>query len=164
MFFKIIGACIVVFSGFLLGYTFLSNVSKRINELTEIKAKLHLIRAQMSFLHTELKEIFFKLGDFENKVVENFFKEVLTNHQFEQGIEVLEQSSFLSTDDIKVIKDFLNLFGKTDMESQINNLDYILNALNLKIDALILMRDNKGKIIMGSSVGSAIVIAILMLN
>lgn len=138
---KATGFFLVLLSGILLALKVNQGYKKRIAELEAFLESVKLIKAEMEYLKTPLREIFTKTSKGENPIVNRFFNYLKDGLEagnglkalWNDGLEKFSKLFCLNQKDLQILSDFSVLLGQTDLANQIENIDNVADKLNLQL-------------------------------
>ena len=112
--------------------------SLRVFKLRNLKNSFNIFKTKLEFTYEPVKEIFTEISEIVYGNKNNIFKSYVNNMKngkFEDAwnLAVAENSFSLSKEDIKIISNFGNLLGKTDLKGQINEIELANNFLDKQI-------------------------------
>ena len=144
------------------------NFSTRVVKLRNLKSSFNIFKTKLEFTYEPIKEIFTEISEIVYKNKNNMFKSYvdnMKNGKFEDAwnLAVAENSFSLSKEDIKIISNFGNLLGKTDLKGQINEIQLANNFLDKQIIEAEEIRKKNDKLYksLGIIIGITIVIVLV---
>lgn len=142
--------------------------SIRVFKLRNLKNSFNIFKTKLEFTYEPIKEIFTEISEIVYKNKNNIFKsyvENMRNGKFEKAwnLAVVENSFSLSKEDIKIISNFGNLLGKTDLKGQITEIELANNFLDKQIIEAEEIRKKNDKLYksLGIIIGITIVIVLV---
>lgn len=142
--------------------------SIRVFKLRNLKNSFNIFKTKLEFTYEPIKEIFTEISEIVYKNKNNIFKsyvENMGNGKFEKAwnLAVAENSFSLSKEDIKIISNFGNLLGKTDLKGQITEIELANNFLDKQIIEAEEIRKKNDKLYksLGIIIGITIVIVLV---
>lgn len=142
--------------------------SARVFKLRNLKNSLNIFKTKLEFTYEPIKEIFTEISEIVYKNKNNMFKSYVDNMKNGKledawALAVAENSFSLSKEDIKIISNFGNLLGKTDLKGQINEIELANNFLDKQIIEAEEIRKKNDKLYksLGIIIGITIVIVLI---
>lgn len=134
---KIIGIMLVFLASTFTGICFSGRFKKRIHVLERIDSIIISIKIMIESQSLTVEELFYALVN-ENKL-ENFFisKSAFLSTDYKRRInEECEKASFLTEEDKRLFKSFINELGTTYLDGQISIIDGYIKQFENKISEL----------------------------
>lgn len=173
MYIKLMGVAFLVVACGITGITMSNEYIKRLRELKVINKMLLLLKGEIKYNNSGINEALKKVGNMSEKISQNFLANVC--ELFDNGKISLRESwngaidnylskeSSLKEEDFLIIRDIGINLGITDRETQLNNLDSNMLAIEQLINGLEVQREQKCKLYrtMGFMAGAFVAIIII---
>lgn len=160
---------ILVFSiSSIIGILFSKKYQNREKELKELKNAISLFETKIKFTYSPVPEVFKEVANGTAIPISKMFKiagekmeKISSTQAWEEGIAGVNHN--LKEEDIKVIKEFGRMLGKTDMEGQISQIEVTKSFLEEQIEKAKTERNKNEKLYktLGMVSGLAIVIILI---
>lgn len=167
-FLKVLNMISIIFISSYIGIDKAKKFSTRVLKLRNLKNSFNIFKTKLEFTYEPIKEIFTEISEIVYKNKNNMFKSYvdnMKNGKFEDAwaLAVAENSFSLSKEDIKIISNFGNLLGKTDLKGQINEIELANNFLDKQIIEAEEIRKKNDKLYksLGIIIGITIVIVLV---
>lgn len=168
LYLKILNMISIIFICSYIGIDKAKTFSTRVFKLRNLKNSFNIFKTKLEFTYEPIKEIFTEISEIVYKNKSNMFKSYIENMkkgEFEEAwnLAVAENSFSLSKDDIKIISNFGNLLGKTDLKGQINEIELANSFLDKQIVEAEEIRKKNDKLYksLGIIIGITIVIVLV---
>lgn len=145
---KIAGFLAVMISTTVTGMTMSESIIKRYNQLKTVIRMLNEIKTRLEY-HLPTKEEMF--GFIFSKKEYSLFKT--------DNLSLTK----LSDNERKILRDFYDQFGKTDLKSQLSSLEIYIKDFELELYELTRIKDNRCRLLSTGGVLSGIFICLLLI-
>lgn len=170
---KFIGACILVISTSLYGFSLSGTYLKRIESLKELKKCIVLLDGEMRYNKTPIKIAMEKISKRNTSVYSGFLKKVADimeedvsmqlSQAWEQGVmELTEGDVVLSESDKHKLLEFGRTIGNLDSDSRMAAFEGYLNELEIDLCECNKDKENKVKLYKTMGIMAGLFIAILI--
>lgn len=121
-----------------IGINKAKSFSTRVLKLRDLKSAFNIFKTKLEFTYEPVKEIFCEISELVYSNKKNIFRSYVENMNQDNfndawNLAVAENSFSLSKEDIKIISNFGNLLGRTDIKGQINEIELANNFLDKQI-------------------------------
>lgn len=164
-FLKLLNMILIIVICAYIGINKAKTYSLRVFKLRDLKNAFNIFKTKLEFTYEPVKEIFSEISELIYSNNNNIFKSYIENISKENyenawNLAVAENSFSLSKEDIKIISNFGNLLGKTDLNGQIKEVELANNFLDKQITEAEELRKKNDKLYksLGIIIGIAIVI------
>lgn len=135
---KLVGGVCVVAATSKIGYSKANNYEKRLKDLKSFQSALWLLKSEMEFSMPVLKDAFFtcsslvqkNVGDMLYSVSEDLNKGVDLTSAWDNALDHGEHS--LNKEDTRILKDFANSLGASDLKLQLENIENTIMRLKAR--------------------------------
>lgn len=173
MLFKLIGAALIICACSKIGFDFASCLSKRVEQLQDIKLGLSAILTEISFRGTPLAEALKKSADImhtRSKVIFLLSSAMLESDHVITAKEAIlaaienhSEDSSLKDEDFTVLKGFAGLIGTSDLANEIANIEITQQKYDNLIRHAEQQRDKYAKLYRSSGVLAGLLITVLFI-
>ena len=162
----------IFFAIYFIGNLIAKKYRDRVNELNDFKEFFNVLRSKMQYTYEPLGDIVKEMQTLlsKNNSMKKILQDICTNIKendfrisWENGINKQKRNLNLKDDDYRVIENFGNMLGKTDLQGQLSEIDLNLTFLENQLhEAEIECRKNEKMYrSLGTIVGLAIVIILV---
>lgn len=170
MLLKIFG-CLLIFLGCGgIGFGMGRDYNARINQLEQVKKMLFLLEGEIKYNNGGIYETMRKLTGISDNIMTGFFKSVVKDDTgtlkaaWQLNAEKsLASNSKLTKEDIAIIKDLGNTIGMTDKETQIKNIDHVMECINDNVNELKKGKTEKCRLYRTTGIAAGAFLTILFL-
>lgn len=173
MLLKIIGAIVLLIASISYGFLLSNDFIKRINCMEKFYNSLIMLKGEISYNNSGIKCAIENISQNDDSLIGRFYKKVL--EVFQDGNtsikeawnisaeDILKKEHILKNEDITLIAELGLTIGVTDRETQINNINYIMEKAKTLISGLMEIKEEKCKIykMLGVVAGMFITIIII---
>ncbi len=165
---KWISLILVFITTFFIGILISKKYKKRVEELNEMKNALSIFKTKIKYTYEPIPEIFNQISKISTNNIKNIFKKSTDNMKktnagtaWSKALD--ESSTYLTYEDIEVLKGLGKLLGKTDIQGQISEIDLTSNFLDVQIAKARNEQDKNEKMYktLGAIIGLVFVIVLI---
>jgi len=172
MLINFLGSALVLASGAYIGFYYSRKYARRMNNLSEIKKALLMLKSEITYSKSVLPEAFSNISNRIDKPFADIFAEIShsllsfggTLSDVWQHVFSNHKSKLYTTDeDFNTLTSFMNTLGHVDSEMQTSQMEMVLEYLSSKIDELAELHRQKSRAYQTLGVlGGLLVIIILI--
>lgn len=143
---KLIGAILVVLATTNVGFIYAKNITERYKELWGIKKEISILKSQIEYAYTPLKDIFLQIRISAIKGHESFWQRVSREIQkneakkikniWEESIELELKKGYLSAEDLEEFRGVGEILAMVDRKQQVGMIEMYLSRLERNISEL----------------------------
>lgn len=174
MFIKIIGACLLIISGTMIGVELSKDYGDRLKQLIQLKKVMIILSGEIKYNNSNIKFAFEKIAKNSEEFIKKFLNEIVRemdkNPEREIGIiwrdsvdGILRQESKFKKNDMEELKEVGDFLGITDRENQLNNFNLYIEKLENSIKETENSKDTKCKLYRTIGMMFAMLIAITII-
>lgn len=173
MLFKLFGAILIICASSKIGFDFAACLTKRVEQLQDIKLGLSSILTEISFRGTPLAEALLKGAEIMHSQAKDIFTSaskklssiscITAKEAFLTAIEDFEGDTALKKDDFTVLRGFAGLLGTSDLANQTANIEITQKKLDSLTQQAELQRDKYTKLFRSCGVLAGLLITVLFL-
>lgn len=167
---KYIELILLLITSTFIGIIYSKKYAKRLDNLTEIKNALIILRNKIKFTYEPIPDAFEDISSNFKDGIKTIFddaskqmKNKSASTAWEESIDKNAKNIFLKDEDLKTIKKLSKMLGNTDIDGQVNNIDLVVELLNNQIKDAQTEKAKNEKLYktLGISVGLTLVIILI---
>ena len=167
---KIVLLLLVLVISFYIGLLYSKKFTKREEDLIEIRNGLEMFKNKIKFTLEPISEVFDEISNSLKPNIKSFFKdasiymkETNAKEAWIKSINKNKENTNLNKEDVEKISNLSKSLGLTDIEGQVNNIEFFICLINEQIKKADLEKQKNQKLYktLGTSVG--LIISIILL-
>lgn len=167
---KYVGIFLIVLISFIIGKLYSQRFTNRISDLEEFENALEIFKAKIKFTYKPIPDVFEEISMETKKNIGKIFLKSSENMQkltageaWKNGIESEKNNTNFSINDIEIIKQLAPMLGNVDLESQISNIELVINFLNKQLEDARIEKNKNEKLYKTLGIGIGLVISIVLI-